>query len=534
MPEAPINALACPSCGAALKLEGDQGTCDYCGMVVERPYAQRRGPAQPVAQPSQPHAPAGSRRWKGLVPIFLVFDLVVFVILIMLLSREQLNPVLDRIFGGAPVPTSIAPRFPTVARLAAAAPRDATRDDLLAYTVGGNDGSAALRQLALIDTISGTLRWQSQPLTDQGSASHAVAAADTIYLIDKERLLALRAGDGSLAWQTSLVAEPPSGCPSCLQVVGDRVIVLQKDGSLQGFDARSGALIWSIRLADLPRRLLLVGQRLAVFQRMGDQGSQGVQLIDPASGAIVQQILPACSAANKGSLLHYDVPVLFSAEGAEMYTIAGNNYPCLQRWDLASGRLIAETPLIEGSVASGWRTDAPPLLIDGTIVYAATQDAIYAVDAASGATRQLIEDKQAHFYPVAGRDGVLVLLSTPTWDTGRWTILGLDMQSGARRWQFAVQRQTPLGLGSGADWLWRLTSQGLTVVQLPSGGSGQIAADVLDLQTGVSAGPQLTPIDKQASLTSEPLLGDRLIWLNFGDRILALDAATGKLAYRVP
>jgi outer membrane protein assembly factor BamB len=217
-----------------------------------------------------------------------------------------------------------------------------------------------------------------------------------------------------------------------------------------------------------------------------------------------------------------------------MYTIAGNNYPCLQRWDLASGRLIAETPLIEGSVASGWRTDAPPLLIDGTIVYAATQDAIYAVDTASGSTHILIEDKQAHFYPVAGRDGVLVLLSTPAWDTGRWTILGLDMQSGERRWQFAVQGQVPLGLGSGADWLWRLTPQGLTVVQLPSGGSGQIVADVLDIQTGVSAGPQLTPIDKQASLTSEPLLSDRLIWLNFGDRILALDAATGKLAYRVP
>ncbi len=53
------------------------------------------------------------------------------------------------------------------------------------------------------------------------------------------------------------------------------MIVLQKDGSLQGFEARSGALVWSMRLAELPRRLLLVGQRLAVFQRMGDQGSQG-------------------------------------------------------------------------------------------------------------------------------------------------------------------------------------------------------------------------------------------------------------------
>ncbi len=80
-----------------------------------------------------------------------------------------------------------------------------------------------------------------------------------VYLTDKERLLALRSGDGSVAWQTSLVAEPPSGCPSCLQVVGARVIVLQKDGSLQGFDARSGALVWGMRLAELPRRLCCSG-----------------------------------------------------------------------------------------------------------------------------------------------------------------------------------------------------------------------------------------------------------------------------------
>ena len=175
MSESPINALACPSCGAALKLEGDQGTCDYCGMVVERPYAQRRGTAQPSVKPAQPQASAGSQRWKSLIPLFLLFDLVVLIAIVVLLNREQLNPMLDRIFGGAPAPTSTAPRFPTVARLAAAAPRDAAREDLLAYTVGGGNG--AQRQLAMVDTISGTLRWQSQPLDDPGAASQAVVAA---------------------------------------------------------------------------------------------------------------------------------------------------------------------------------------------------------------------------------------------------------------------------------------------------------------------------------------------------------------------
>jgi outer membrane protein assembly factor BamB len=461
------------------------------------------------------------------MPMLLVLALVVAVTIV-LLNRASLNRLL-----APPAATSVPPPFRSIYRLGTAAPRDGARDDLLVYTVGGSDGSSARHQLAFIDTISGTLRWRSEPLDDSGAGNQVVVAGDTVYLVDKERLLALRASDGSPDWQTSLVAEPPSGCEGCLRVVKDRVVVLQKDGSLQGFDVRSGALVWSMRLAGTPRRLLLVGERLAVFLNMGAQSSQGVELIDPASGAIVQQIVPACSAANKGSLLYYDIPVIFSADGATMYAIPGHTYPCLQRWDLATGTLSAEQPLTEGSTEAGWHAEYPPLLIDGAIVFAA-DDKVYTVDAASGAMHTLIEDKQAHFYPVAGRDGVLVVLTTPAWDSDRWIILGLDAQTGARRWQFAVQSQTPLGFGSSANWLWRLTSKGLTVVQLPHNGSPQITADVLDLQTGVSAGSQVTPIGKHSGVTSEPLLTGALIWLNFGDQILALDATSGKLSYSVP
>jgi outer membrane protein assembly factor BamB len=288
-----------------------------------------------------------------------------------------------------------------------------------------------------------------------------------------------------------------------------------------------------MRLDDTPRRLLLVGEHLAVFVRMGQQQSQGVALIDPASGAVARQILPACSAEHGASLLYYDTPAIFSPDGATMYVISGHSQACLQRWDLASGQLVVEQALPPGSGEISWRQEAPPLLIDGAIFYAG-DDKIYALDATSGAARTLIADKQAHFYPVAGREGVLVVLTNPTWDSNRWTILGLDMQTGARRWQFAVQGQAPLGFGSSADWLWRLTPKGLTVVQLPRAGSGQIMADALDLQTGVSAGQQVTPVGGHRGVTSAPLLTDERIWLNFGDQIYALDATTGKLAYTIP
>jgi hypothetical protein len=64
-------------------------------------------------------------------------------------------------------------------------------------------------------------------------------------------------------------------------------------------------------------------------------------------------------------------------------------FHCLQRWDLATGKLSAEQPLDEHSAEAGWHQEYPPLLSDGAIVYSG-DDKIYAVDAASGAMRTLI------------------------------------------------------------------------------------------------------------------------------------------------
>src|SRR5829696_2945531 len=44
----------CPSCGASIAMQGDQGTCAFCGTAIERPKSAR--PPQP-ASPPQAHQP---------------------------------------------------------------------------------------------------------------------------------------------------------------------------------------------------------------------------------------------------------------------------------------------------------------------------------------------------------------------------------------------------------------------------------------------------------------------------------------------
>nr|MDQ2999092.1 hypothetical protein [Chloroflexota bacterium] len=44
----------CPSCGASIAMQGDQGICAFCGTAIERPKSAQ---PPPPARPSQPGSP---------------------------------------------------------------------------------------------------------------------------------------------------------------------------------------------------------------------------------------------------------------------------------------------------------------------------------------------------------------------------------------------------------------------------------------------------------------------------------------------
>src|SRR5687768_14818939 len=43
----------CPSCGASIAMQGDQGICAFCGTAIERPKSAKPPPARPP-QPEPP------------------------------------------------------------------------------------------------------------------------------------------------------------------------------------------------------------------------------------------------------------------------------------------------------------------------------------------------------------------------------------------------------------------------------------------------------------------------------------------------
>jgi len=419
-----------------------------------------------------------------------------------------------------------------ITSIAAVLPRDGAGGDLLVYTYGVDDGRY---KLALIDGRSRATRWQSAPLSKNAYQGRLVAGRELVYLTDQSDLLALSLRDGKPTWQASLVVEPPSGCDECLRLVGNRVIVLQKDGSLQAFDAQSGQLSWSIRLEGTPRSLPIAGDRLVALHTAAGKQELMIDFIDPASGKTTQQIAPHCPPAHASFGNEYpraDTPMLFNADGSALYLMYGFFKKCAQRWDIAAGQAQWEVPLDDQQVPAIW-SDSLPLLTDQAI-FASNQGTIWALDTSSGAVRTLVDEKEYTLVPLALRDGTLIAIAAPTWDSTRLALWGLDATSGERRWQVALNAHELNRLRAFGDWDWRLTPKGLVVAQVLRDQS-QLVVQTIAPRTGVISGHHVTELTNTHMPTLQSITwADDMAWLKIDNNLYAIDLATGATAYHLP
>src|SRR3954468_16620720 len=191
----------CPSCGASIAMQGNQGICAFCGTAIERPKS-----AQPVppARPSQHEQPvwaassvtirranlAKPKRGSaclGTLIMLVIVAAVVLVIGVSLIPGRLLTAISNGTgqLGNLPAVLSQIKLGP-ITKMAAVLPRDGKGGDLLVYTYGIGDSRYSV---ALIDGASQAARWQSQPLSKDAYQGQLVAGTDMIYLTDKNQLV---------------------------------------------------------------------------------------------------------------------------------------------------------------------------------------------------------------------------------------------------------------------------------------------------------------------------------------------------------
>jgi len=492
----------CPSCGASIAMHGDQGICAFCGTAIERPKSAQ--PPRP-ARPPQSEPPV----WTGASVTITRANLAkprrggsclgtLIVLLIVIGAAFGIGAALmgERLFTVISSGSGQLSKIPAVlnqlklgpiTKMAAVLPRDGKGDDLLVYAYGIGDSRYTV---ALIDGASHAARWQSQPLSKDAPQGNLVAGQGMIYITDQDHLLALRQNDGKLAW--------------------------------------------SKRLSDNTRKLPVAGDRLVTTQPSQEKEGTIIAFLDPASGKPALQLDPHCPQPNTFSELERprsDTPFLFSADAKTMYTMYGFFSQCAQSFDLSNGETRWEVMMERNMVPSSWYNNTA--LVTDQALYVNQDHMIWALDTADGSIRTLIEDKEYNLRPLARRDNILIVLAAPTWDSQRQALWGLDVATGARRWQEPLQAHDLRQGSSSGDWDWQLTPKGLVLVQVLRD-DARLIVETLDPRSGVSSAKQETQLtDLHMPSLYQPLWADDTVYLKLDSHIYAVNLATGKPAYQL-
>lgn len=526
-----VRAVICPSCGGNVNFAPyqNQTTCKFCGTLIERERPVEPPPPvvqSPVVQrPVTANPPLPVRQTSGCLAVWVVVGLIVTIGIGFFVFAAAES-------GGQSI-------FSTVHAMDTALLVPAGDGQLAEVLLLTYNSDTEKRGLAYVSPISQTARWQNE-LFDQDTYSAAMAAGeDLIYATDKMQLLAMQRENGQIAWQAALADEVSSSCQGCLQQVGQHLIALAKDGTLHSFDAQTGRVVWSQRLSGSPDRLSVIGDRLMIMDRA--EGDAYLSLIDPATGKEVQHLTPQCTAHSKdlSDSLDTYAPALIDREDQALYLFYGTFTACVQRWDVAHGKLLWQAGLQDASFTIG---DSIFPLMSSDSIFVNGRNRLYAVSKKDGKSRELINDPDYEFVPWALHDNTLIVRAKRTRGSTRYEWWGVDIPSGKRLWQHPLEEAEPLdepdqmvGLIDQGDsgFTAHLTPAGLVTV-LAQADPHQLILETLNPDTGTSVGQKKIDLNVNGSFYSVPSV---LGWLKemgyfiIESRLYVVDLAAGAATY---
>jgi outer membrane protein assembly factor BamB len=535
-----VRAMTCPACGAQVHATEGQyrTTCQYCGALLELPR-----PSQPNAIPTIIATPAHARPESTVAH---PKGCTLFAIVLTLIMLGAIGLVIFGVYRGLSGTNLSSIRFgmtswrvsmPALIVLGA----DNGDPDALVYT---DDYSSDTSFLSYFDGHTRTLRWQTAPLGEDSYLAAMVENDTMILVVVKTRVMALDRETGQITWEASVSDDLPSSCAhDCLRLVGQRVVILARDGGLYGLDAQSGRMVWNTRLNSTPDRLYAVDDQVAVLDNR--DGSVVLLIIDPIDGSERQTLRPKCSDSSSGSTDDPDLnsSILVSPDQKSLVILFGFFNSCVQRWAVASGTMTWNAFLGDIRFSHGF---GPSPILLGDSIYVASEHQIVEVKLADGKWRILISDPDYEFVPLMEGDGILITRAKRTRGTTRFELWGLDAATGKQVWQHPFPGSEPLdepdrmgGLIDQGDSAWtaHLTSAGLVVVQAMAQ-PHQLTVETLDPRTGASGGPVAIPLTGVIGdfYTVPEVVGwphDQL-WLMVDGRMYVVNLAHGRLEFMWP
>ncbi len=508
-----LYEVKCPNCGAPLQMTSERITCNYCGSVIEQPKPDTSKESAQPKRSSQPqvvviqseYSTTSTTQHKSGGCACLTNLLIVLVILggVAGFAWFRFSDLTDQLltnFNLAEVSSKLANSvtISQVNRLFLLPSGHDGPPDLVTfvYPISGENPVLAYKT-----ALSSTLRWQSPQPVKEWYAAKVLASPTLIYTNDETKLLALNRTDGKLAWQAPLADKLVSSCINCFVLLGERVIALIQGGTVQAFDAQSGQERWRKRLNfESTSRIETMGEHLLIFDRTQDNRHNLMLVTDPNSGEVVNEVtIPDC----QGEGFDLFNPMAFSQ--SELYFMAGDiiGPACVQVWNSQNWQMTRQVAF-EGIALpadfSSFTSEQSKLRLLGEMLYfsgtekGSDENVIVRVNPAAGQWTAVARSNEYELTALAVTGDTLVVRARRDRGTARDELWGVDPTTAQPRWQYVLQAprwyKDP---GSGAAWDWQLTPHGLAVLQI-SADPDQLTLDMLDPQTGVSAGQNTIPL----------------------------------------
>jgi outer membrane protein assembly factor BamB len=470
-----VDALTCPNCGGSVDIndaENEIAQCPYCGSTLQLPERARPQPVvvEPVFIPRRempmplPEKRAGI--WGGLFTLIIILVIVGGIVV----SIAPSGTIFTRYF----LWNQVVPMPPA---------ENGARDLLAEVRVGEEEDLRLIR----LDGATRQVRWTTdQTFSTNSGRSEPLPSGDFIYYSQDSNLLALKAADGKLAWQTALANGIGNSCKRCLRLVDEQLIVLSKDGTLQAVDARTGEKTWSFQLNTSPNELLLAGGKPAVVELDADN-NRTLLVFDPQTGDTAQLGTDGCNspqAASKGRSNLEDV--YLSPDGGlayfMYYSFGPNNLPCAMQVDLITGKKVwSASPAKDQTWPSAWF--AAEVMVSEQGVFYYESNVLSMIDAATGQVHTLFkEPRYRQVTPLASQSGRVVVIAIPDYDSDQKVLWGIDTASGQKAWTYAMKAKSIID-----PWRVRLTQAGLVVVQCLR--DSEVSQwETLDISSGASRG----------------------------------------------
>ncbi len=373
-------------------------------------------------------------------------------------------------------------------------------------------------------------RWEiRRPQVDGWYEPRVVYDEGTVYAITGDRLLALGREDGEIAWEISLTDLTSTSCTHCLQLMGNRLVVLTADYTLHGIDPGSGEIAWQVRLNDSStahRGFWQLDGQVVLVDRDAEDNRPALYAYRPDDGSLIRRLPPTCPDG-------YQSPRFDADEVFFRQDVAGNGQaillvecgePAVQEWDLRTGELAWSALLPEGvrgepdSVLFGRRSLY--LVEDGNLVTIALND---------GAGRLLAQpiDPDHKISLLAEEGEGLIAWAERTRGTARYELWGLS-PAGKPAWRYAAQVEDLLNVDQHwAEGVMVAGPDGLYLIQVLEGEPDKMLVELID--------PQMGTVAQQSSVKLEYAGLDAAVWhgnrgyLTASGRLWVLDLTSGEV-----